>query len=58
MKIIYLFLLFGLFSCAGRPKDGYTETITTDVYIYKIYQAKYSKVEGYFMYRGLRMYVY
>jgi len=56
-KIIYLFLLFGLFSCAGQPKDGYTETVTADVYIYKMYTGKYSKVYGYFMYRGLKMYI-
>jgi hypothetical protein len=56
-KVIYLFLLFGLFSCAGAPKDGYTETVIADVYIYKMYTGKYSKVEGYFMYRGLKMYI-
>ena len=55
-NFIVIILLFMMFGCAKSYSDrtGY-DFITTDFYITDVYKAKYSRVEGYIIYKGFTL---
>ena len=54
----YIFVLFGIifFGCSGN-KNNYNvlENINTNCYITKVSKYKYSKIQGYIYYKGIKL---
>jgi hypothetical protein len=56
--ILFFTIVLILSGCAGYQENiVYTDTIITDVRITEVHYAKYSKIQGYIMYKGMMLYI-
>ena len=56
-KLILLLTLLLLQSCMSSFKTSRIDTINTNVYVTNVYTAKYSRVEGYIIYKNQKIFV-
>lgn len=55
-KFIFLFaLIITLSSCVSKNEHFSSETVLTNVYVTKVSVYKYSKIQGYIMYNGIKL---